>query len=297
MKNILKLLVVFVGFNSTRIIAQTTENFEILKPASRLDTLLPEQVIYKNRSVTDIVGKPAPELTLRDRNMKPVSLSQIKTPFAMLLFWDPECGHCIVTVPRLDSLYKNYLKKMNCEILGVNLSDNNQKWNEFIDEHHLQWLNVSDFEQQGDFRNEFGITSSPVIFILDKQRNVVAKITEIEKAKAILIEISKKNNNTENTNTEKESDMAGMNKTDDENSFNIYPNPFGDEFTLFMPEINDKVTVTVYSGDGKLLFSRDYKTVNSTVLVDISEKNLPAGFYLVKAQTPNHPYSRKLVKG
>jgi hypothetical protein len=41
-----------------------------------------------------LIGKIAPDLTLFTEAGEPLTLHGIESPYTVLFFWDPECGHC-----------------------------------------------------------------------------------------------------------------------------------------------------------------------------------------------------------
>jgi hypothetical protein len=66
------------------------------------------------------------------------------------------------------------------------------EWKKFIDEHHFDWINVWDKYNFTNFRNLYDIYSTPTIYILDKNKKIIAKrigVDQIEK----FIQFNKKN--------------------------------------------------------------------------------------------------------
>ena len=41
-----------------------------------------------------LIGKPAPNLIMQDTSLNLKSLNDVKARYTIILFWDPECGHC-----------------------------------------------------------------------------------------------------------------------------------------------------------------------------------------------------------
>ena len=54
------------------------------------------------------------------------------------------------------------------------------KWRKFIREKHLDWINVADPKYQNNFRYEFDITSTPQIYLLDSNKDIIAKKIDVE---------------------------------------------------------------------------------------------------------------------
>ena len=83
-----------------------------------------EQNSVSRDSTTDgkqspLIGKPAPDFTLRDLNGNRVSLSGFSGQPVILNFWATWCGPCRVEIPYMDALYKKY-KDQGLVVIGVN---------------------------------------------------------------------------------------------------------------------------------------------------------------------------------
>ena len=55
-----------------------------------------------------IIGKPAPNFTLMDKNNKQVSLSDFKGKYVLLDFWATWCRPCIAEIPNLKKIKKDF---------------------------------------------------------------------------------------------------------------------------------------------------------------------------------------------
>ena len=64
------------------------------------------------------LGEPAADLQMLDTSNKPVSLYGVNAPYTFVAFWDPNCGHCKETVPRIDSIYRAKWKAQGVKIVG-----------------------------------------------------------------------------------------------------------------------------------------------------------------------------------
>lgn len=137
----------------------------------------------------------APDLILQDSTEKTwVNIRDIKTDYKVLVFWDPGCGHCKKEIPKLQKLYKELkTKKISLEIIGINTELENKDWRKYIRENDLDWINISDnpeinsnarkyiVEQKTttlqslNFRDIYDIFSTPQIFLLNKDNEIIAK--------------------------------------------------------------------------------------------------------------------------
>jgi len=114
-----------------------------------------------------------------------VALLQFPYEYTIVWFWDPNCSHCTEETPRLKEFY-NRFKKYNIGIYSVLLQEsllnwekftnNLNDWIKFINQHKINdWTNAWDPYGHTLFREKYDISSSPVSFILDKDKKIVAK--------------------------------------------------------------------------------------------------------------------------
>ncbi|MGI8951185.1 MAG: redoxin domain-containing protein [Chitinophagaceae bacterium] len=141
--------------------------------------------------IANQIGEPAPTLDLVDSSGKTISLYNVQAPFTVVLFWDPDCSHCKVEVPQLDSMYEAKWKAQGIKIFAVNVADAALKnWKNFVAEHHLEdWINVyQPAEQrraeatsnQPNYRQLYDVFQTPTLYLLDSSKNIIAKKLSLE---------------------------------------------------------------------------------------------------------------------
>lgn len=144
-------------------------------------------VINKIRNkVNDIkpnmIGNKAPQLVLYDSLKRPVNALSLKTKFTILFFFDPDCGHCKKTAPKLKDIYAD-LKAKGAEVIGVSSATELEETKKFDKELNLPWLTFTDLAGQ---RRPYNIYSTPVIYILDQDKKILAKRLEVEQIPGFL---------------------------------------------------------------------------------------------------------------
>ncbi len=130
----------------------------------------------------NILGKLAPKMVLLDTLMKPVSLYDINGgEYYVLFFYDPDCGHCKKKAPILRDLYNDKLKNLGVKVLYVDIKTDVDKWKKFISEKKIgNMVNLSDPYMKSNFRYEYNIATTPTIYILDKDKKILAKKLDVE---------------------------------------------------------------------------------------------------------------------
>jgi len=137
--------------------------------------------------MANIMGTPAADIELPDTNGKTASLYALESPFTVVVFWDPTCGHCKEVLPKIDSLYNAKWKAGGIKIFAVAKETDGSKkdWFDFIKDHHLQeWTNVYYSKADDKLRTDnnipgysqlYDINSFPTLYFLDKDKKIIAK--------------------------------------------------------------------------------------------------------------------------
>lgn len=135
--------------------------------------------------MANLIGKPAAQLSMVDSTGKNVSLYNISAPYTVVVFWDPTCGHCKEIIPKVDSIYKAKWEKMNIRIFSVKTDGTREEWLKFIHDHGLKnWVHVYQTPEQlekekqaglPNFRQLYDVYSTPMLYLLDKDKKILAK--------------------------------------------------------------------------------------------------------------------------
>lgn len=129
----------------------------------------------------NLIGQQAAPLELRDTSGKAVSLYKTKARYTVLVFWDPTCGHCITEIPRLDSAYNASWKQKGVAVIGIKTEGTREEWLGFIKNKHLTgWVHAWDPQSQSNYRRLYDVYSTPVIYLLDEQKKIIAKRLGVE---------------------------------------------------------------------------------------------------------------------
>ncbi|TND01160.1 MAG: alkyl hydroperoxide reductase/thiol specific antioxidant/Mal allergen [Bacteroidetes bacterium] len=115
-------------------------------------------------------------MILQDTLGKTVSLQQIKAKYTIIAFWEPSCSHCKKEMPILKKEYDE-LKKYGLEIFAMNTEDDPAAWRKFIRENKLNWINgiAKDAQERATYKYYYDIYSTPVLFLLDENKKIIAK--------------------------------------------------------------------------------------------------------------------------
>ncbi len=135
---------------------------------------------------------------------KKYSLHDIEAKYTVLVFFEPNCGHCTKEVPKLVSLYQDSLKNMGVKIVAFYTQYDHAEWKEFADEKNIYadgWYNIWDGPYpHSKFRDFYDIYSTPVIYVLDENKKIVGKRLNVDNIKGLIdfMEKKKQKENEEN---------------------------------------------------------------------------------------------------
>jgi len=135
----------------------------------------------------NIFGSTAADIELPDSTGKTKSLYSVTNPYTVIVFWDPTCGHCKETLPRIDSIYRAKWSALNVKIYAVAKETDGTKkdWLSFVSLHQLKdWEHVYNSKDANDARVKNNIPSYyqlydvqvvPTLYLLDKGKSIIAK--------------------------------------------------------------------------------------------------------------------------
>lgn len=124
----------------------------------------------------NLIGKKAPEMFIESITGEQVSLHQSQARYTVLLFWEPNCGHCKKEVPAVYNEVFEPFMKHDVQVFAVCIGDNKEEWTQFVDEHELVgWIHAWDPSNKSGFRYKYNVKSSPMLYLLDQDKKIIAK--------------------------------------------------------------------------------------------------------------------------
>ncbi len=101
---------------------------------------------------------------------------KMKEDYVILWFWDSDCGHCKKQTPKLYDLYKKMEKEgRSVKVYAINIEQESKGYLKYLRENDYDWINVQDTAHLTNFRAYYDIYSTPVAYILDKERRIIGK--------------------------------------------------------------------------------------------------------------------------
>lgn len=135
----------------------------ITKRATTLDRLL--------------IGKVAPNMVMIDTSNNLTALYGQRAEYTVVLFWDPDCGHCRHEIPLIRDWMNDNAVKYGIKVFAVCSDTNLVVWKNFLRNDKIQnWINVNGTRSATEnYHDLYDIISTPTIYLLDKDKKIIAK--------------------------------------------------------------------------------------------------------------------------
>ena len=147
----------------------------------------------------NLIGAKVKNLNMLDTNGRYHSLYNMDAQYTLVVFWSATCGHCKEEIPKIVDTYKELNKEiliknqlisktktkdnlppkllpLKFDIYSVSLTETAEEWKKYLIEQKLPWrLNLYDPLNETNFRQYYDVYSTPVLYIIDKDKKVIAK--------------------------------------------------------------------------------------------------------------------------
>lgn len=181
-------------FEDTAFVRKTKQTVEKLKPLLIGKTAPDFQVMWVPSdhftvAQADTIARNNPHIG----NM--IKLSQVDARYTILAFWEADCHHCQKEIPELYQVYQK-LKDKGVKVLAVHMLggiEGKKKWINFVNDHAMYgWMNVWN-PYDYTYKKTYDINVTPAIFILDKDKKIIAKRIDPTQIENFLIQYDKIN--------------------------------------------------------------------------------------------------------
>lgn len=117
-----------------------------------------------------VAGKPAKDFSLVDLNGKVRSISGLKgKKNIILVFWSPECPHCLHELPQIQQYYMSRRFDFDFEVLAVSViqdEDRKKKLEDVVARNMFTFPVIID--KTGDLASAYGVGGVPCVYFIDK---------------------------------------------------------------------------------------------------------------------------------
>jgi len=134
------------------------------------------------------VGKQIPDFAVTSLAGEKITLSTAGSEYLLVVFWATWCPHCSSLLPELTKIYFPE-SKSKLQIVAVSLDDQQSDLEEFLEKGNYQFFVACDYQKwKGDLVQLLDIYATPTMFLLYKDRTILAKPTTYGELKNELFE-------------------------------------------------------------------------------------------------------------
>ncbi len=164
-----------MGFD--KVFIHLVDKYYVTNEATWVNETVRQSLIKKaNKLRPLLIGAVAPNMVMMDTLNQLISLYNLDVNYTIVLFWDPECGHCEKEIPKLKEFYDANKVKLGLEIFAVCSDSSMVKMKNAIRKKGTTWINVNGPRRlTGNYHDEYDITTTPTIYILNRKKEIIAK--------------------------------------------------------------------------------------------------------------------------
>ncbi|MBN1339980.1 MAG: DUF5106 domain-containing protein [Bacteroidales bacterium] len=138
-----------------------------------------------------LLGSVAPELILIDTSGSFISLHQTKGEYTLVLFYETDCGHCKTEIDKIKEWHTS--DTTGLVVFAVCTDTSLSVWKKFIEEKNLDWIHVNGTRSiTQDYHDLYNISMTPTIFLLDRQKKIIAKRLKTDQLRPFLEDFHEK---------------------------------------------------------------------------------------------------------
>ncbi len=140
-----------------------------------------------------LIGKIAPNIQMQKQDGTKLSLHDIQSPYTVMFFWDPECGHCKKAAPFMVEFDKKFKSKgVTIFSICTEFTEDVPKcWESIKEKEFTDFINVVDPYHRSKYKTIYDIKSTPQIYILDSKKEILMKKIGAEQLGEVMDQIIK----------------------------------------------------------------------------------------------------------
>ena len=162
------------------------EQFILTEPRRWNDDAFVEKVRERvAKAKLNPIGSMTNNLKLETPEGKLMDLSNVVASKTILFFFNPGCEACHAVTEKLFKIYQQY-KTKGIQVFAVYVDRKKDEWQNYILAKGLDWINGCDPTGTEGIEQKYDIYAIPMIYLLDKDKKVIAKDVPVEKLEGYL---------------------------------------------------------------------------------------------------------------
>ena len=126
-------------------------------------------LVVPNLAIATVVGKSAPDFTLKSLDGKNLKLSEMTGNVILINFWASWCGPCREEMPLLNALHNKY-EPLGFTVLGVNVEEDLKGAKGFLKNFPVDFPVLLD--NTNKVSKQFEVVAMPTTVVVDRDGNM-----------------------------------------------------------------------------------------------------------------------------
>ena len=128
------------------------------------------------------IGTEAADFSWKEDGLSKNLYSLIGFDYYIVVFYSTSCPHCEIEMPD----FHNFIKEIeNIRVIAIALEDEKENW-EKMSNNFVSFINILDLKKWDSKKvKDYGITAIPSYFVLDANKNIIAKPNDFEELKTM----------------------------------------------------------------------------------------------------------------
>jgi peroxiredoxin len=139
-----------------------------------------------------LLGRKGPDVRAKDQNGVERGIYEKTAPIIVVFMFSPDCEHCQKDADEIERIYKSW-KDRGVDFYGIAVNTTDAEWKAFIQEHKFTFTNVFDPTNRAIYAKYF-VDITPELYVLNKDRTIVAKNLHANQLEEIFTRETKKLN-------------------------------------------------------------------------------------------------------
>ncbi len=127
-----------------------------------------------------LVGAKAPELNLKDTAGVTHSIKEMMGTCSIIYFYSDDCNYCKEETPKFIKFLDNYDFSM-LNVMTVYTGTDSEAWKKYVRDNFttmnplVNWIHVADIDRESRFPVDYGVVSTPKMFLLDQSLRIMGR--------------------------------------------------------------------------------------------------------------------------
>ncbi len=150
-----------------------------------------------NKIRPTLMGQIAQDITVFQEDGTPITLSSIESEYTVLLFWAPDCGHCKKVMPSVVE-FQEAFRDRGVTVFAICTKHQEKMatcWESVKEKNMTGFINAADEFHRSRFKTKFDVRTTPKVFILDANMEILIKGIGGEQLTEVMESIIKEKSN------------------------------------------------------------------------------------------------------